>query len=59
MTAAAEAGAIRTDIAPETVFRAVGGICTSHDRPDWGAGARAIVRLLLDGLRHGAADPGG
>ncbi|MEV8099230.1 hypothetical protein [Kitasatospora sp. NPDC085879] len=59
MTAAAEAGAIRTDSAPETVFRAMGGICTSYDRPDWEAGARAILRLLLDRLHYGAADPRG
>ncbi|WAP56569.1 TetR/AcrR family transcriptional regulator [Streptomyces sp. S465] len=55
MTAAVTAGEIRADVTPETVFRAMGGICTSHDQPDWEDGAHAIVRLLLDGLRSGAA----
>lgn len=54
MTAAAQAGTIRADIAPETLFRAMGGICTSHDQPDWEAEAHAVVHLLLDGLRHGS-----
>ncbi|MFC5825851.1 TetR/AcrR family transcriptional regulator [Nonomuraea insulae] len=51
MAAGAEAGDIRADVAPETVFRAMGGVCTSHDQPDWEAGAHAVVRLVLDGLR--------
>ncbi|WP_329128973.1 TetR/AcrR family transcriptional regulator [Streptomyces sp. NBC_01476] len=55
MAAAVEAGALRADVAPATVFRAMGGICTSHDQPDWEEGAHAVVRLLLDGLRPGAA----
>jgi AcrR family transcriptional regulator len=52
MTAAAEAGAIRTDIAPHTVFLAMGGVCASHDQPGWETEAHTVVRLLLDGLRH-------
>ncbi|MFI6937076.1 TetR/AcrR family transcriptional regulator [Streptomyces sp. NPDC050287] len=57
MAAAVEAGTIRADITPETVFQAMGGICTSHGQPGWEARAQAVVRLLLDGLRHNAADP--
>jgi AcrR family transcriptional regulator len=57
MTAAVTAGAIRADVPPETVFRAMGGICASHDQPGWEAGAQALVRLLSDGLRPTAADP--
>jgi len=55
MTAAVAAGEIRADIAPHTVFRAMGGVCTSHGLPDWEAQAQAVVRLLLDGLRPAAA----
>jgi hypothetical protein len=57
MTAAVATGAIRADVTPETVFRAMGGICASHDQPGWEAGAQAVVRLLSDGLRHTAAAP--
>lgn len=57
MTAAITTGAIRADVTPETVFRAMGGICASHDQPGWEAGAHEVVRLLFDGLRHTAADP--
>ncbi|MEU8475714.1 TetR/AcrR family transcriptional regulator [Streptomyces hygroscopicus] len=52
MTAAATAGEIRTDVTPETVFQAMGGICTGHDRPGWEDGAQSVARLLLDGLRE-------
>lgn len=54
MTAAAKAGTIRADVEPRTVFLAMGGICVSHDQPEWETGAQAVVRLLLDGLRSGA-----
>ncbi|MEE4596018.1 helix-turn-helix domain-containing protein [Streptomyces sp. DSM 41524] len=54
ITATAATGAIREDVAPETVFRAMGGVCASHHQPEWEAGARAVVDLLFDGLRYGA-----
>ncbi|WP_240812573.1 MULTISPECIES: TetR/AcrR family transcriptional regulator [unclassified Streptomyces] len=54
MTAAAATRAIREDIAPETVFRTMGGVCASHGQPEWEAGAHAVVDLLFDGLRYGA-----
>jgi hypothetical protein len=57
MAAAVATGAVRADVAPETVFPAMGGICASHDQPGWEAGAQAVVRLLSDGLRRTAADP--
>jgi len=50
MAAGVAAGTVRADVAPGTVFRAMGGICASHGRPDWESGAHAVVRLLLDGL---------
>lgn len=57
MTAGVASGAIRADVTPETVFRAMGGICASHDQPGWEAGAHAVVRLLSDGLRRAPAAP--
>ncbi|MFF8026613.1 hypothetical protein ACFZDJ_37060 [Streptomyces sp. NPDC007896] len=57
MTAAVATGAIRSDVTAETVFRAMGGTCASHDQPGWEAGAQAVVRLLFDGLRHTATAP--
>ncbi|XES00086.1 hypothetical protein HEP87_58150 [Streptomyces sp. S1D4-11] len=57
MTAAVATGAIRSDVTPETVFRAMGGICASHDQPGWEADAQAVVRLLFGGLRHTATAP--
>lgn len=57
MSAAAAAGAIRTDIGPQTLFRAMSGICFSHDQPGWEPEARSIVRLLCAGLA--APAPGG
>ncbi|MEC3994543.1 TetR/AcrR family transcriptional regulator [Actinacidiphila sp. DG2A-62] len=61
MSAAVAAGAIRADIGPETLFRAMSGICSSHDQPGWEPEARSIVRLLCAGLAapaQGAATPG-
>ncbi|MGW7002663.1 TetR/AcrR family transcriptional regulator [Streptomyces sp. NPDC054933] len=57
MAAAVATGAVRADITPETVFRAMSGICASHDQPGWEAGSRAVVRLLCDGLRNTTFDP--
>jgi len=54
MTAAADAGEIRPDIAPGDVIRALGGICMATDRPDAGTTAMALVDLVFDGLRFGA-----
>lgn len=62
MKAGVAAGDIRADVTAQTLFQAMGGICTTHDRPGWETGAHAVVRLLLDGLRPqptrgDAADP--
>jgi AcrR family transcriptional regulator len=57
MAAAVAAGAIRADITPDTVFRAMGCICASHDQPGWESAAREVVRLFYDGLRHTAPGP--
>jgi AcrR family transcriptional regulator len=55
--AAVATGTIRADITPDTVFRAMGCVCASHDQPGWEAGAREVVRLLYDGLQHTAPNP--
>jgi AcrR family transcriptional regulator len=55
MAAAAGTGAIRADVTADTVFRAMGSICASHDQPGWETAARELVRLLYDGLRHTAS----
>jgi len=54
MTAAAQAGAIRPDVGPAEVIRAIGGICMATDRPGSGQTAIALVDLVFDGLRYGA-----
>lgn len=50
---AAAAGAVRGDIEPDDLLRAVGNLCMSvHDGGP--AYARRMVALLVDGLRYGA-----
>lgn len=51
---AAAAGAVRTDVEPLDLLRAVGNLCLpAHEAgPDH---ARRMVALLVDGLRYGAA----
>lgn len=51
LDAAARAGEVRTDIDPDDLLWAVGGLCMSAhcDRPDY---ARRMVALLVDGLRY-------
>jgi AcrR family transcriptional regulator len=48
---AVAAGAIRSDISPEDLLRALVGMCYLHDQPGW---QKSVVRLLdvfVDGLR--------
>ena len=54
LATAAAAGAVRTDIEPLDLLRAVGNLClpAHQDGPDH---ARRMVALLVDGLRYGAA----
>lgn len=53
LDAAVRAGAVRSDIAPDDLLRAVGSLCmVAHDdRTDY---ARRMVALLVDGLRYTA-----
>jgi AcrR family transcriptional regulator len=54
LTAAAESGAIRSDVDPPDLLKALSGICLVSDQPDWQAQAHRLVSLLHDGLRYGA-----
>lgn len=45
------AGAIRDDIEPFDLLRAVSGICLATDRADWRDHAKRLVSLLMDGMR--------
>jgi AcrR family transcriptional regulator len=49
---AAESGAVRKDIAPSDLLRAMVGV--SYGNPDeaWEASARRLIDLLMDGLRR-------
>jgi AcrR family transcriptional regulator len=48
------AGAIRDDVEPFDLLRAVSGICLATDRDDWRDHARRLVGLLMDGMRYRA-----
>jgi hypothetical protein len=53
LDAAVAAGAVRSDIRGDGLLRAVGGMSMSADQERPAASER-LVRLLFDGLRHGA-----
>jgi AcrR family transcriptional regulator len=48
------AGAIRDDVEPFDLLRAVSGICLATDRDDWRDHANRLVGLLMDGMRYRA-----
>jgi len=52
VTCAAESGAVRKDISPSDLLRAMIGV--SYGNPDeaWEASARRLIDLLMDGLRR-------
>ncbi len=54
MRAAAAEGTLRDDVTPETMLAALGSLCASHLRPGWKESTRAVIDLLIDGLRLGA-----
>lgn len=54
LRAGAQDGTLRSDIEAADVQRAMGAIWSIGDGPDWRAQAETIIRLLVDGLRHGA-----
>jgi AcrR family transcriptional regulator len=45
------AGAIRNDITPEDLIRALVGMCYTHDQPGWQKNVLRLVDVLIDGLR--------
>lgn len=53
LTAAAAAGAVRGDIEPRDLLRAVANLCHTTG-PDAEAQSQRMVALLIDGLRYGA-----
>jgi AcrR family transcriptional regulator len=53
LNAAVTEGRVRADIEPTTVLIVVGSLCTALEHPGWQQQVRAVVGLLLDGLRCG------
>lgn len=54
LQAGVAAGSLRSDIEPADVLRATGAVWLMPDEPGWQDQARRLLRLLMDGLRHGA-----
>jgi AcrR family transcriptional regulator len=55
VAAGVESGAIRGDVEPMDLLRAVSGICLAQNSvEDWRANARRLVGLLMDGMRYRA-----
>jgi AcrR family transcriptional regulator len=55
LDAAAAVGAVRTDIEPYDLLRAVGNLCCTPSKNNESDHARRMVALLVDGLRYGAS----
>lgn len=58
LDAARAAGAVRTDVDPNDLLRAMGNLCLSGGEVGGGYSER-MVDLLIDGLRYGARSPAG
>jgi AcrR family transcriptional regulator len=54
LEAASADGAVRSDLDPEDVLLAMGGIWSLPDEPEWDRRARRLLGLVMDGLRYGA-----
>jgi AcrR family transcriptional regulator len=54
---AIDAGAVRADVSGAELVRALGGICLAGTSPGGLATSLALVDLVFDGLRFGAAQP--
>ena len=50
---ARQAGALRTDITPQELMRAVLGFCMVNDQPGWRETALKLIDVFLDGLLAG------
>jgi AcrR family transcriptional regulator len=47
---ARDAGALRVELGPEEVFRALIGMCLVHDQPGWQASVMRLMDVFLDGM---------
>ena len=54
LEAGVEAGTLRDDVEPEDVLRAMGCIWNLGDGEGWRTQAETLIRIIVDGLRHGA-----
>ncbi len=54
LEAGVEAGTLRSDVEPEDVLRAMGCIWNLGDGEGWRTQAETLIRIIVDGLRHGA-----
>jgi AcrR family transcriptional regulator len=54
LEAGVEAGTLRADVEPEDVLRAMGCIWNLGDGDGWRPQAETLIRIIVDGLRHGA-----
>lgn len=54
---AVAAGAIRADVSPEDLLRALVGMCYMHDQPGWQATVLRLVDIFVDGLLVRRMDP--
>jgi AcrR family transcriptional regulator len=54
LDAAGAEGTVRSDLDPEDVLLAMGGIWSLPDEPDWDRRARKLLGLVMDGLRYRA-----
>jgi AcrR family transcriptional regulator len=54
LDAAGAQGTVRSDLDPEDVLLAMGGIWSLPDEPDWDGRARKLLGLVMDGLRYRA-----
>jgi AcrR family transcriptional regulator len=57
LSAAAAAGAIRADVQPNDLLRAVANLCVPPSDEEGAGHSKRMIALLLDGLRYGARGP--
>ncbi|MFC2968522.1 TetR/AcrR family transcriptional regulator [Acidimangrovimonas pyrenivorans] len=49
---AVAAGALRSDVAAEDVLRALVGLCSMRDQPDWRQSVTRLLDIFVDGLKR-------
>ncbi|MFC4496523.1 TetR/AcrR family transcriptional regulator [Streptomyces ovatisporus] len=54
LDAGSAAGTVRQDVVPEDVLTSLSGVSLAAGEPAQREGARRVLDLLMDGLRHGA-----